>query len=177
MNFSVAAILALSWCLASTAGASSPEDFKLRIKLTLGERSKDSSSQTTLIIVDRDRVVWEETNSGQRGRRQVSAQRKVFDLSAAERQKLLDAIRANTLLRTGSITLPQRPPVFYFDLRIDLTLGGENGAIAIAGPRSASDLRGNDLYRRSMNVVKELYRVLNAHDASIVFEEPVRSPR
>ena len=31
------------------------------------------------------------------------------------------------------------------------------------------------LYGRSMNLLKELYRTLNAHSASIVFEEPLRA--
>ena len=128
-----------------------------------------------MITVERDTAVWEQTSRhGRRARERPSRQRKVFALSAAERQKLHDAIAANELLTPASLALPQRPPVFYFDLRMVLELGAETGAIAIAGPRSAVEFRGNKVYRRSMNFVRELHGMLNAHDPSIVFEEPLR---
>jgi hypothetical protein len=123
-------------------------------------------------------AVWEQAISGpRRGSENKRAQRKRFELSLTDRRRLIDVIAANELLSADSLTLPLRPPVFYFDLRIHLTLGGEKRTIAIAAPRSAVEIRENKIYGRSMNLVKELYRMLNTRDASIVFDEPLTLQR
>lgn len=83
-------------------------------------------------------------------------------------------IRENGLLATDSLGLPLRPPVFYFDLMIEATAGSEKGAVTISGPRSAVELQEKALYRDSLAVVKELYRIMQEQDKSIVFRELVR---
>jgi hypothetical protein len=170
--------IAIGAIFAAASVSAGAQELRIVAELTIGEKSKDSSSQTTVITVNDDEAVWEQTISGMRpGSERERVERKRFQLSLAERKRLIHAITANELQSVTSLTLPLRPPVFYFDLRIHLTLGDARGAIAIVAPRSAAELRENKLYARSMNLVKELYRALNTRDANIVFDEPLRPTR
>ena len=177
-TFLLTALLPLSCCLVSGVNAASEDALKIRAELTLGERSKDSSSQTTVITVDDDTMVWEQTESGARGAKgEKSPRRKVFTLSAAQKGNVVDTIAASELLITDSLKVPHQPPVFYFALRMKLAVGTTEGAIEIAGPRSAGEIRASRLYGRSINVMKALYAIIHAQDKSIIFEEPLRARR
>src|SRR5687767_6052513 len=77
----------------------------VRIDLTTGERSRDSSSQTTTITVLADAILWEQTYGGRRGR--TPPLRKKYKLSAADKRKLLKLIESRNLFVTDSLTLPR----------------------------------------------------------------------
>lgn len=82
-------ILALLVCACSVpASEKGKDDLSISVVLTTGERSKDSSSQTTKITVEGDSIVWVRGTSG--GRRTTTAPvRKEFKLSPADKENLL----------------------------------------------------------------------------------------
>ena len=166
-------ILALLICACSVSG-SGTDELHIGVRLTTGEQSRDSSSQTTTITVERDAIVWEETFSRHRGG--TPPLRKEFKLSPADKGNLLKLIRSNNLLVTDSIELPQDAPVFYFRISVDLTLDGKKGAINISGPRTAVKVKEEKLYQNTLTLVKELYRIMNSQDKSVRFEEVILEP-
>jgi hypothetical protein len=141
------------------------------VRVTTGERSKDSGSQTTTFTVERDEIAWAQTFAGSR-RRSPGPPRKVYKLSPAEKRKLLELIESNSLLVTDSITLPLPSSNYqYFEIAVDLTLGGKKGAVIISGPRSAAGVKGKRLYQSTRLLIEGLYRIMNGHDKSVHFEE------
>lgn len=166
-------------CLLFVASACSvsgngTDELHIVVGLTTGERSRDSSSNTTKITVERDAIVWEQTFSGHRG--ETPPSRKEFKLSPADKGNLIELIRSNNLLVTDSIELPQGSPVFYFGISVDLTLDGKQGVINITGPRNASKVREEKLYQNALLLIKELYRIMNRQDKTVLFEELIHDP-
>lgn len=168
--------LIVSWtCLFFVAGTGSvpcqgKDQLLVNVSLTTGERSKDSSSQTTTMTVEQNAILWERTSRG-RGRETTPLQKK-FKLSRADKANLLRLIRSNNLLVTESIDVPRHGSGFgYFELSVELTLDGKKGAINISGPRTAVQVKGDKLYRNTLTLVKEIYRIMNAQDKSIYFSE------
>ncbi len=152
------------------------DELHIGVWLTTGERSKDSGSNTTTITVERDAIVWEKTSSRDR-RMKRPPERKEFKLSAADQQKLLELISSNKLLVIDSIELPAAASYYrYFRISVDLTVSEKKGQIKISGPRTAVSVKEEKLYQRSMTLVKELYRIMNAQDKSIHFEELIHEP-
>jgi hypothetical protein len=166
-------------CLFFSAGACSvsgnaTDELHIGVRLTTGERSRDTSSQTTTITVEGGAIVWGQTFSGRRNA--APSVRKEFKLSPADKENLLKLIGSNNLLVTDSIELPLDPPVFYFKISVDLTLGEKKGAINISGPRTAVKVKEEKLYQNTLPLVKELYRIMNSQDESVRFEELVHEP-
>ena len=172
MKICVNAFVVLFLALASSAATS--DHLKIVVESTTGEQSKDGNSLTTKITVEGVAVTWEQSAGGSRARGKAVPERKRFKLAPAERENLLKLVREGGLLATESLRLPQRPPVFYFALRVQTSMGNEKGAIEISGPRAAVEIQEKKLYRSSLTLVNELYRIMNTHDKSIVFEELVR---
>ncbi len=158
---------------ACTAFSSEPKELRLEVVLTTGERSKDSSSQTTTITVERTTIVWEQTFGGHRGR-QTAPTKKEFKLLPGDKERLVQLIQATHLLVTDAIELPQGSPSRYFSLSVSLTLDKKSGVITISGPRNAVTVMETPLYQDSLALVKALYRILNRQDKSLVLEELVR---
>ncbi len=160
-------------CSCSVSG-NGTDELHIGVRLTTGERSRDTNSQTTTITVEGDAVVWEQTFSGRRGG--APSLRKEFKLSPADKENLLKLIGSNNLLVTDSIELPLDPPVFYFKISVDLTLGEKKGAINISGPRTAVKVKEEKLYQKTLPLVKELYRIMNSQDKDVRFEELLHAP-
>jgi len=169
-------ILALLACACSVpASEKGKADLSVSVVLTTGERSKDSSSETTTITVERNSIVWERTFSGRR--RGTPPLRKAFRLSLADKENLLKLIRSNNLLVTDSIELPQANSNFrYFEISVDLTLDGKKGSININGLRTAVEIKEEKLYQNTLTLVKELYRIMNSQDKKVHFEELILEP-
>ncbi len=141
----------------------------------MGERSRDSSSETATITVERDTIVWEETFTGRR--RATPPSRKEFRLSSADKQKLLTLIRSNNLLVMDAIELPRKSSNYrYFEIWVEVTLDGKKAAIRISGMRTAVEVKQNKLYQNTLILVKELYRIMSSQDKSVLFEELVNEP-
>jgi hypothetical protein len=92
-------------CVGSASGRGADE-LLVSVRLTTGERSKDSGSQTTTITVERDAIAWAQTFGGS-SRRRPAPPRKMYKLTPAEKRNLLRLITSNNLLVTDSIELPQ----------------------------------------------------------------------
>jgi hypothetical protein len=158
------------------ASGNGTDALHVRVELTTGERSKDSSSNTTTITVEQDRIVWESTSSRDR-RNGKSPLRKEFKLSDADKGNLLKLIRANNLLVTDSIELPRDGSnIRYFEISVDLTLGEKKGAINISGLKTAVVVKEEKLYQNTLALVKELYRIMNSQDKDVDFEELILEP-
>lgn len=157
-------------CVGSASGRGADE-LLVSVRLTTGERSKDSSSQTTTITVERDVIELVRTYGGS-NRRRPAPPRKVYKLSPAEKRNLIELIKSNKLLVTDSIELPLPSSNYqYFEVSVDLTLGGKKGAVNISGPRNAAEVKDKPLYQSTRLLVEELYRIMNGHDKSVHFEE------
>jgi hypothetical protein len=170
LSIVICAGLFIVTCVGSASGRVTNE-LLVSVRLTTGERSKDSGSQTTTITVERDAIAWARTFAGSR-RRRPAPPRKVYKLSPAEKRNLLGLIKSNNLLVTDSIELPRPSSNYqYFEVSVDLTLGGKKGAVNISGPRNAAGVKDERLYQSTRLLIEELYRIMNGHDKSVHFEE------
>lgn len=155
---------------AVAVSANRTDELHIGVRLTTGEHSRDSSSKTTAITVERDAIVWEQTFSGRR--RGTHPSRKEFKLSPADKESLLKLIRSNSLLVTDSIELPRYGSNYrYFGISVDLNLDGKMGAINISGPGNAVTVKDEKLYQNSLTLIKELYRIMSIQDKDVDFEE------
>lgn len=146
------------------------------VRLTTGERSKDSNSETTTITVERDAIVWEQTFGGS-SRMRPAPPRKIFKLSRADKEKLRKLITANNLLVTNAIELPLPSANYrYFEIAVDLTLDGKKGSIKISGQRTAAQVKEEKLYQSTLSLLEELYRIMNRQDKSVRLEELILEP-
>ncbi len=168
------ACLFLVACACSVFG-NATDELRIGVRLTTGEHSRDSSSETTTITVERDTIVWERTFTGRR--RATSPLRKEFKLSSADKQNLLMLIGSNNLLVTDAIELPRKSSNYsYFEISVELTLDGKKGAIGISGMRTAVEVKEEKLYQNTMTLVKELYRIMNLQDKSMLFVNIINEP-
>lgn len=151
------------------------DELHIDVRLTTGEHSRDSSSQTTTITVDRNTIVWETIFTGRR--RATPPSRKEFKLSSADKRNLIALIRSNNLLVTDSIELPRKSSNFrYFEISVELTVNDKKGAISISGMNTAVEVKEEKLYQNTMALVKELYRVMNLQDDSMTFVDIIEEP-
>jgi hypothetical protein len=161
---------------AGPASGRATDALLISVRLTTGERSKDSGSQTTTITAAGDAVMWRQTFDGS-SRKRPTPPRKVYRLSPSDKLRLLKLIKSNNLLVTDSIRLPQASSNSrYFEISVDLTVGGKDWAIVISGPRTAVEVREEQLYRSTMTLVEELYRIINSQDKNIRLEELILEP-
>jgi hypothetical protein len=144
-------------------------------KLPGGEQDRNDYYQTTKITVERDAIVFEKTLSGHRLRRTAPLQK--FRLSPANKRNLLKLIKSNDLFVKDSISLPYDDSRFrFFRISVALTLGEMKGTIKLDGAMTAVKIREEKLYRSTLNLVKELYRIMSRQDKSIRFGEITVEP-
>jgi hypothetical protein len=152
-------------------------NLQLRVELVTGERSRDSSSQTTTISIASpgNTILWEQTYGGYHGgAAPPHPARKEYKLSSAEKQKLIGLLESKSLLVTNSIEVPKDPATYlYFALSIECALDSKKGAINISGPRTAVAFKEKSVYQDDIALVKELYRIINRHGTHAVFDEPL----
>ena len=172
MKLLIVAALLLCACL-STAAGQAANDLSVRVSLTTSEHSRDSSSESTTLTIapGTDIIRWRKTFSGHR--RGTAPEPKEFKFGLADRAALLKVIRAKNLLVKNSIALPDGSGFLFFAISIGVTLNGKTGAIDISGPRTAKQIKEEKLYQDALALVKEIYRIINAQDPTISFEELV----
>ncbi|MDT4968006.1 MAG: hypothetical protein QOJ64_2743 [Acidobacteriota bacterium] len=164
-------LLAILIC-ACLATVSEPAELQITVRLTTGQHSMDSTSRMTTITVAGEAIVWKEQISG--GHRAPTPQsRKEFILSTADRESLLTLIRAGNLLVTDSTEHSRGDGTSfgYFEIWVELTLDGEKGAINVSGPRTILPIKEEKLYRNTLALVRELYRIMHSQDKDVHFEE------
>ena len=177
-------ILCLLFCACSVpASGIAADDLQLRVDVTTGENSRDSSSETTTITIAlrAKAIVLEKTSSGYHGSSgKTPPSPREYKLSPADREKLIALLESKNLLVTNTIELPADPSTyFYFALSIESALGNKKGAISIGGPRTAVSVKEEKLYQDSIALVTELYRIINSQGGNEVLEElvvPKRTP-
>jgi hypothetical protein len=145
----------------------------LSLSLIRGEHSKDSNSRTTNITIRKNKIVYEETFSGYRSSSRQPVN-KEFQISARDIEKLKRIIRANGLLKAGSVDYPKEGRGYtYFSIAIKLKLDGTESWVNLSGPANATKIKNEQPYKNSAALVKEVYRIINKLDQDIDYEEMV----
>jgi hypothetical protein len=172
MKLLIIAGLILCVC-SSIAAGETVDDLSLHVRLTTGERSRDSNSESTTLALTpgSDIIKWKQTFSGRR--HGTAPEPKEFRLSPEDRASLIKLTRAGNLLVTNSIALPEGTGFSFFAISVGVTLDGKTGDISISGPRTAKQIKEQKLYQDTLALVKEIYRIINAQDANISFEDLV----
>ncbi len=162
-------LVCLLFCACSVpASDAATDNLTLRVEVTTGEHSKDSSSRTTFVTVGPgNKIIAWESESG--GRRTTPAPvRKEYTLSAADKSKLIAILRSGELLTTRSIELERDPATYqYFELSIESFSGGKSGMTRISGSRTAVQLEKETLYQNSIALINELYRIIRSQGGNV----------
>jgi hypothetical protein len=148
------------------------DDLALQIKITRGERSKDSYAATTTLTLSGKTLIYRAT-SGRRLGGRATAPRE-FKLTDNDQRMIVELIRSRNLLRTETIER-ERPQeesgiYFYFDLSIEAAVNQSKGFVQIKGSRKASDLKEEKLYKDAVALIEELYAIIHRTDEAIVYE-------
>jgi hypothetical protein len=167
-------LIALTLLLCITpllAWGDNAETLSLQIKITRGERSKDSNASTVVLTLSGQKLVY--TISGRRLSGRAVAPRE-FKLTRADKGKIIRLIKDRNLLRTDSIERlrdeSESGIYFYFELSIKSAINGTEGLINIKGSRKAEALKEEKLYKDAVALVEELYRIIGRADSNLVYE-------
>jgi hypothetical protein len=166
-------VLALLLCaLFLPINGATKDDFALSLSLTVGERSRDSHAETTVIRLAGNTLTYEQTYSGRpSGREPV---RKEFKLKAGEIERLKNLVREKKLLGSGVLKFePTAGQHTYFEMNVSVTLKGIISTQELSGPRAAMSIKDERVYQKSVALLQELYRLINLRDAEIIYHEPV----
>jgi hypothetical protein len=165
-------ILLLCSFLIPSRGAAK-DGFTLSLLLVVGERSRDSHAETTLITLVGETLVYEQTYSGARASSR-SPIRKEFKLKGSEIGSLKSLIKEKNLLGSGGLKFkPLAGQFAYFELNIKITLKGIISTQELSGPRNTASIKEERVYQKSLALLQELYRLINLRDKEINFQEPV----
>ena len=156
-------------CMAIAAGSAPRGQLALHVTLVTSEHSRDSSSVTRNFTVSAKTLVYEETYHGARANRHQPV-KKEYKLTAEDRSALIRLLKS--FPRTETITRSSNQGATRdFELSIHSKLAGRESAISIQAPRTATDLRNDRSYRNSVEVIEQLYRIINRTDADIAMPE------
>jgi hypothetical protein len=150
--------------------ASGADVLNLKLRMTTGERSRDSNSMTTSITVSGGTIVYNVSYGGRnRGR---EPEQKEFKLEKADQKRLIELIKAKNLLVTKSVerTVDDSGPSYYFELSLSTETNGSKGLISIKGPRKAPDIKDSDLYKNTIALVDAIYEIIHRTDEKIDYE-------
>ncbi len=167
-------MLALLACtLALPASAGTKDDFTLSLLLTIGERSRDSNAETTLIRLAGNTLTFEQTYTGHQPSRREPI-RKEFKLKTSEIESLKDLVKEKNLLGSGVLKFePNAGQHHYFEMNISVTLKGIISTQELSGPRAAANIKDERVYQKSVALLQELYRLINLRDQKIIYQEPL----
>lgn len=157
------------------ARADKADALSLQITMTRGERSRDSSSATTLITINGERLVYRKTYSGRlRGR--MPDETKEFKLKTEDQRNLIKLIKDRKLLRTDSIEREQKVSgiYLYFELSVEAAVNQSKGLVHLKGSRKATDLKEEKLYKDAVALIEEIYAIIHRTDEAIVYEPLIR---
>jgi hypothetical protein len=167
-------VLTLLMCAAPVIAVGNGAD-ALYIKVTLvtGERSRDSNSSTTTITITGSALTYEKTFHGRGGSR--TPERKEFKLKNADKAKLTALITNHNLLRTEQIEREENSSGIrrYFSLSVETSINHRKGFIHIKGPKDATDIKDEKLYKDALPLVEEIYRMLHSADKTIVYQPSI----
>lgn len=149
------------------------DDFTLSLSLTIGERSRDSHAETTLIRLAGNTLTYEQTYSGFGASRREPV-RKEFKLSGNEVSRLKSLVKDKNLLGSGGLNFKATSgQLTYFEMNVRVTLKGIIATQELSGPRAAANIKDERVYQKSIALMQELYRLIRLRDQSIDYREPV----
>jgi hypothetical protein len=168
--FSLAAL-----CLVVTPATLAQKDFALNVSVITSEHSRDSNSTTKIFRVSANTLSYQETYQGARASRHPPL-KKEYELTAGDRARLIELLKAKALLRTKTIAKSAQPngPGRDFEISITAKLAGKEGLISIKAPRSAIELKRDPLYQGSVLLIIELYRIINRTDPDMILDELIK---
>ena len=166
----VVALTILLCAFPFVAWGANADALQLEIRMTTGERSRDSSSTTTSITITGKTIVYKVTYGGRnRGR---EPEQKEFKLENADQKRLIELIKAKNLLVTKSVerTVDDSGPSYYFALSLSSEVNGSKGLISIKGPRKAPDIKDSELYKNAVALIEAVYEIIHRTDEKIDYE-------
>jgi hypothetical protein len=164
----LAALLLVATGVGFTPAKPIDDDFNLVVTLVTGERGKDSNSTTTTLTLSGDKLVYHQGYHGAHSSGRAPF-KKEYSLTTSDRDELIRSLREKSLLVTKTLTTlsPVKGPGSYFTLVIRSKLSGKEHSVTIDLPRDAPKVKADRLYRDSVSLVQQLYRVINRTDPDI----------
>ena len=168
----IALLLALG--VSAAVGQVSKEELHLTVTMVTGEHSRDSNSTTTTLTVERDTLVYEQSQHGAHSASRKPLKRE-YKLTSEDQAALIKVLQEKNLLGSKTVSalpLEQRPQS-YFSLVIRTRLNrlqglGENEhSTTITGPRNGAKLKENQTYRDSIYLIEQLYKIINRTEADV----------
>jgi hypothetical protein len=157
-------------CLIVTPRTLAQQHLKLNVSIIIGQHSRDSSSIERSFTVSANTLVYEETHHGALANRYPSL-KKVYQLSEDDRAGLIALLKGKGLLRTRSISKSPELNARIFEIRIAAKVSAHEALISIKAPRSATELKTDPLYQGSIQLMAELYRIINRTDPVVSLGE------
>lgn len=167
--YKLAAInLMLALCSLIAWGQLPANELRLEVTITTGEHSRDSNSVTRTLTVSSGKLVYEEAYQGAHSNRRQPV-RKEFELTKQDQAALIGLLKENNLLANGTISKPPQQKGFsrYFELSILSKLGGKETTVSIDAFPGAAELKTDRLYQGSVNLIEQLYVIINRTDPNI----------
>lgn len=164
-------VVAAAW-LVVTPAAIAQADLSLNILVITSEHSRDSNSTTRNLRVAGNTLLYSETYQGARSNRRQPIS-KEFELAGADRDRLIALLKNQSLLRTKSISRPavQKGSSREFEIKIEAKLARQESLISIKAPRSATDLKTDQLFQGAVLLITELFKIINRTDQDISLGE------
>jgi hypothetical protein len=167
----IAFILVTSTVLPTTATGGAASDLYVSLTLTKTERSRDSSSRTTTITVEGNKIVYQKVSRGDR-RSRIEPVRKEYAITEEEMKRLEKVIVDHDLLTSGTLEYPATGGgLVYFEVSLDVRFDGKQAEIEMSGPSKAADVRDEKLFKNSNALIEEIFRIINAQDAEVRYED------
>ena len=168
----VVGVLVCAVGMATVLAKAPPEELSVKVTMVTGEHSRDSNSTSTTLTIAGKKLVYQQTYHGYRANRRDPVQ-KEYELTANDRNMLIGLLRQkNLLVNKAVVGLPQAQGAqTYFSLSVTSKLSGEEYSITIDGARNDAKLKETGLYRDSVFLVEELYKIINRTDRDITMPE------
>jgi hypothetical protein len=165
-------VLLLFTAMAFVLASGPSEQLSVKVSMVTGEHSRDSNSTSTSLTVERNKLKYEQTYYGYRADRRPPV-KKEYEVTANDRAVLIGLLRQKNLLVNKSLAgLPQEPSArTYFSLSVDTKFNGQDHSIKIEGGRNDEKLKETDLYRDSVLLIQQLYKIINRTDPDIAMPE------
>jgi hypothetical protein len=166
---SVVLSVVVTACSPAICGATSSIDgLFLEVTIVTGEHSRDSNSITRTLTVSSRELRYEETYAGARSKRHEPV-KKQYKLTTQDQASLIALLKTKNLLVTKTVSKPPTQKGFsrYFELSITSRLDGKENTVAIDGSPSATELRTESLYQSSVDLIEQLYKIINRTDPDI----------
>ena len=168
----IAVVLALS--VSAATGKTPKEELHLTVTIVTGEHGRDSNSTTTTLTVERDTLVYEQSQHGAHAGSRKPVKRE-YKLTSEDQAALTKVLQEKNLLGSKTVSaLPlERGPQSYFSLVIrarfnrTLALGEKEHSITITGPRNGAKLKENQTYRDSIYLIEQLYKIISRTEADV----------